>query len=54
MRSLSVMEDVYKRQIEGGTVGDTRPIPFGKSVKRPPSGFVTVEEASEDVYKRQK
>ena len=33
--------------IEGGTVGDTRPIPFGKSVKRPPSGFVTVKEASE-------
>ncbi len=25
----------------------TRPIPFGKSVKRPPSGFVTVKEASD-------
>ena len=24
-----------------------RPIPFGKSVKRPPSGFVTVKEASD-------
>jgi len=44
---LQVLIQVLATVIEGGTVGDTRPIPFGKSVKRPPSGFVTVEEASD-------
>ena len=44
---LQVLIQVLATVIEGGTVGDTRPIPFGKSVKRPPSGFVTVKEASD-------
>ena len=44
---LQVLVQVLATVIEGGTVGDTFPVSHGKCGKRPPSGFVTVEEAAD-------
>ena len=44
---LQVLVQVLAIVIEGGTVGDTFPISLGECVKRPPSGFVTVEETAD-------
>ena len=47
-RSLKLsLIHIFATVIEGGTVGDTFPVSHGKCGKRPPSGFVTVEEAAD-------